>query len=72
MDTIRIDKRDDGIAILVFDVPGQPHNTLSPDVLTEIEGKTGDLMGDPAIKGIVLASGKKDSFIAGADAAVYV
>lgn len=67
MDTIRIDKRDDGIAILVFDVPGQPHNTLSTDVMTEIEGKTGDLMGDPAIKGIVLVSGKKDSFIAGAD-----
>jgi len=67
VDTIRIDKRDDGIAVLVFDVPGKPHNTLSPEVLLEIEGKTKDLLDDPAIKGVVLASGKEDSFIAGAD-----
>ena len=58
MDTIRIERRDDGIAILVFDVPNQPHNTLSPAILAEVESKTGDLLGDPAIRGIVLASGK--------------
>ena len=67
MDTITIERRDDGVAIVVFDVPGQPHNTLSPDLLSEFESKTGDLLGDPDVVAVVLASGKDDSFIAGAD-----
>lgn len=67
MEAIRIDRREDGVAVVVFDVPDQPHNTLSPDLLSEFERKIGDLLGDSAVVAVVLTSGKKDSFIAGAD-----
>ena len=56
----------DGVATLFLDVPGEPVNTLSPDVGDEFSTILDLLEKDPAVKAIVLASGKKDGFIAGA------
>lgn len=67
VETVRIEKRDDGVAIVTFDVPDQPHNTLSPAMLDEFERKTAEVLDDPSVVGVVLASGKAEGFIAGAD-----
>jgi 3-hydroxyacyl-CoA dehydrogenase / enoyl-CoA hydratase / 3-hydroxybutyryl-CoA epimerase len=57
---------EDGVAVVTFDLPNSPVNTLSPE--------TGEAFGalltraeqDPAVQAVVLISGKKDHFIAGA------
>ena len=67
VETVRIDKRQDGVGVVVFDVPDQPHNTLSPAMLDEFESKLTAVLDDPEVVAIVLASGKPDTFIAGAD-----
>jgi 3-hydroxyacyl-CoA dehydrogenase/enoyl-CoA hydratase/3-hydroxybutyryl-CoA epimerase len=57
---------EDDIAWLVFDKPGASANTLSEDVLTELNDVLASLeRGLP--KGLVLRSAKPSGFIAGAD-----
>ncbi len=56
----------DGVATVLFDVPGEPVNTLSPEVSAEFDEILTGLGKDGAVKAVVLASGKKDGFIAGA------
>jgi 3-hydroxyacyl-CoA dehydrogenase / enoyl-CoA hydratase / 3-hydroxybutyryl-CoA epimerase len=56
----------DGVATLLLDVPGETLNVLGEDVAEEFAAHLARLGGDPKIQGVVLASGKKDSFIAGA------
>jgi 3-hydroxyacyl-CoA dehydrogenase/enoyl-CoA hydratase/3-hydroxybutyryl-CoA epimerase len=67
MSAFTLEKRDDGIAILTMDVPGETMNTLKGDFGDEISGILDDIENDKNIKGVVVASGKKDSFVAGAD-----
>jgi 3-hydroxyacyl-CoA dehydrogenase/enoyl-CoA hydratase/3-hydroxybutyryl-CoA epimerase len=57
----------DGVATLLLDVPGESLNVLGNDVAEEFAAELARFERDPAVKGIVLASGKKDSFIAGAN-----
>jgi 3-hydroxyacyl-CoA dehydrogenase/enoyl-CoA hydratase/3-hydroxybutyryl-CoA epimerase len=61
------DRRDDGIAIVSIDVPGEAVNSLSQSHSAELESALAGLSGDPAVRAIVLRSGKPDGFIAGAD-----
>ncbi len=56
-----------GIAVVTLDVPGAPVNTLSTTVAQEFDGLLTRLESDPAVRAIVLVSGKPDNFIAGAD-----
>ncbi|WP_371195523.1 fatty acid oxidation complex subunit alpha FadJ [Glaciecola sp. SC05] len=70
MSAFTLEKRDDGIAILTMDVPGDSMNTLKADFGDEISAILDDIENDKAIKGVVVASGKKDSFVAGADVAM--
>jgi len=58
---------EDGIAIVAFDLPGEPVNKLSDAVKVEFEALLIRLRDDTAIRAAVLLSGKPDSFIAGAD-----
>jgi len=58
---------EDGIAVVTFDLPGEPVNKLSDAVKVEFEALLIRLRDDPAIRAAVLISGKPDSFIAGAD-----
>ena len=62
-----LDVRSDGVAVLTFDTPGSPVNILSREVLAEVEELLSRVESDPAIRAAVLASGKRDSFVAGAD-----
>jgi 3-hydroxyacyl-CoA dehydrogenase/enoyl-CoA hydratase/3-hydroxybutyryl-CoA epimerase len=57
---------EDGVAICLFDVPGEPVNTLSPERGGELDELFRTLERDGSVKAVVLASGKKDSFVAGA------
>jgi len=57
----------DGIAVITFDLPGEPLNTLNGAVRVEFEALLISLRDDPAVRAAVLISGKPDSFIAGAD-----
>ncbi len=66
MDRIRIETTGDGIALVTFDRPGSPVNTMGPELLEEFQAKVGPLLDDAGVGALVLASAKKD-FIAGAD-----
>ncbi len=61
------DLRPDGVAVLTFDTPGSPVNILSREVLSEVAGLIARVESDPSVRAAVLASGKRDSFVAGAD-----
>jgi 3-hydroxyacyl-CoA dehydrogenase/enoyl-CoA hydratase/3-hydroxybutyryl-CoA epimerase len=58
---------EDGIAVVTFDLPGEPVNKLSDAVKVEFEALLIRLRDDAAIRAAVLISGKPDNFIAGAD-----
>jgi 3-hydroxyacyl-CoA dehydrogenase/enoyl-CoA hydratase/3-hydroxybutyryl-CoA epimerase len=57
---------EDGVATCLLDVPGEPVNTFSPEVGVEMEETLAALERDPAVRAVVLASGKPGGFIAGA------
>jgi 3-hydroxyacyl-CoA dehydrogenase/enoyl-CoA hydratase/3-hydroxybutyryl-CoA epimerase len=56
----------DGVATVLVDVPGEPVNTLSRETGSEFGAVLDALEKDGAVKAIVVASGKKDGFVAGA------
>jgi 3-hydroxyacyl-CoA dehydrogenase/enoyl-CoA hydratase/3-hydroxybutyryl-CoA epimerase len=56
----------DGVATVVLDCPG-PVNTLSEALNAQMDALLTDLEADPKVKSVLLVSGKKDSFLAGAD-----
>ncbi|WP_204795496.1 fatty acid oxidation complex subunit alpha FadJ [Oceanisphaera litoralis] len=58
---------EDGIGIITMDVPGERMNTLRASFVDEIQAILTEVAADRAIRGLVLCSGKADSFIAGAD-----
>ncbi len=57
----------DGIAEVVFDLPGESVNKFSRGVKEEFLAQFDQLERDPAVRAVVLLSGKADTFIAGAD-----
>ena len=57
----------DGVAVLWIDVPGKKVNTLSMALLPEFAAVFERVRANPAIRAVVLASGKETGFIAGAD-----
>ena len=59
--------RDDGIAILTMDVPGETMNTLKMEFADQVTEVLNEIESNSKIKGVVLCSGKPDSFVAGAD-----
>ena len=62
----RLTRDDDGIAWLLFDRAGASANTLSADLIEELDAVLAELERDrPA--GLVIRSAKKSGFIAGAD-----
>jgi 3-hydroxyacyl-CoA dehydrogenase/enoyl-CoA hydratase/3-hydroxybutyryl-CoA epimerase/3-hydroxyacyl-CoA dehydrogenase/enoyl-CoA hydratase/3-hydroxybutyryl-CoA epimerase/enoyl-CoA isomerase len=65
--TIRLEIRDDHIAVLTFDLPGSRANTLGQAVISALEGAVAQLAGRNDLQGLILRSGKPGMFIAGAD-----
>ena len=57
----------DGIAVVTIDLPGEPVNKVTAGVRAEFAAMFAQLEGDGAVKGVVLVSGKSDTWLAGAD-----
>src|SRR5262249_42409322 len=64
---LRLEVRDDGVAVLTFDLPNSRANTLGQPVLAEFAEIVGELARRSGLRGLVLRSGKPGMFIAGAD-----
>lgn len=62
---LTVDK--EGIARLVFNLPGEKVNKFSPHVLNELEKHLDEAAKNKNIKIMAISSGKDDVFIAGAD-----
>lgn len=57
----------EGIATIVWDVPGKSMNVMSFEGLAQISDLMDSAIADEAVKGIVLTSGKEGSFAGGMD-----
>jgi 3-hydroxyacyl-CoA dehydrogenase / enoyl-CoA hydratase / 3-hydroxybutyryl-CoA epimerase len=57
---------DGEVAIITFDTPNEPVNTLCPEVGEQFEALLGRIQKDDGLRAVVFTSGKKDVFIAGA------
>jgi len=60
-------KQDNGIAHLVIDVVGESMNTLKSEFSEQITQIFSEIKANESIIGVVLSSGKPNSFMAGAD-----
>ncbi len=67
MGALRVETGPDGVATVLYDVPGEPVNTLRDSFQQDFDDVFGKLAGDSAVKAIVIVSAKRDSFIVGAD-----
>jgi len=56
----------DGIATITWDMPGRSMNVMNFESMTAFAEAVNKALADDAVKGVIIASGKKD-FIAGAD-----
>ena len=60
-------RQESGIAHLVMDVVGDTMNTLKAEFSEQVTDVLNEIKNDTSITGIVVMSGKEDSFVAGAD-----
>jgi 3-hydroxyacyl-CoA dehydrogenase/enoyl-CoA hydratase/3-hydroxybutyryl-CoA epimerase len=63
----KLTRKDNGVAFLCMDVPGETMNTLKGEFAEQIKDVFAELKADSDICALVVHSGKADSFIAGAD-----
>lgn len=59
--------RPDNVGVITLDVPGEKMNTLKAAFADEIRAVIAHARQNPQLAGLVIISGKPDSFIAGAD-----
>lgn len=57
----------DGVAIITWDVVGKSMNVLSLEGWDDLDACVDNALADDAVKGIIITSGKKDSFAGGMD-----
>jgi 3-hydroxyacyl-CoA dehydrogenase/enoyl-CoA hydratase/3-hydroxybutyryl-CoA epimerase len=62
-----VDVDADGIALITLDIVGEPVNTLTTQLGEEMRRLWPEMLANPAIKAFIFTSGKKDSFIVGAN-----
>jgi len=60
------------IAVLTFDLPGEPLNKFSATVKEELFWRLESVRVDPTVSAVVFRSGKPENFIAGADIDEFV
>jgi 3-hydroxyacyl-CoA dehydrogenase/enoyl-CoA hydratase/3-hydroxybutyryl-CoA epimerase len=66
---LTVEVRDDGVAIITYDLPGESVNTLRADFVDAFTRVFGEVQSNPDVRAAVLRSPKKD-FIVGADIAM--
>jgi len=64
---IKFELDNDGIALLSIDLADKSMNVITKEVIESLEKLTARITEDDTIKGAVITSGKKGSFVAGAD-----
>jgi 3-hydroxyacyl-CoA dehydrogenase/enoyl-CoA hydratase/3-hydroxybutyryl-CoA epimerase len=64
---LRFETGADGVAVVLYDVPGEPVNTLRDSFQHDFDQVFTKLAEDATVKAIVIASAKADSFVVGAD-----
>jgi 3-hydroxyacyl-CoA dehydrogenase/enoyl-CoA hydratase/3-hydroxybutyryl-CoA epimerase len=64
---VQVDMRAGGIAVLTLDDPRETHNTITPQLATDLEVALAAAVADARVRAIVLRSDKKDSFLVGAN-----
>ena len=57
----------DGVAVITWNVTDKSMNVMSFDGLQELEALVDSALGDDAVKGVIITSGKADSFAGGMD-----
>jgi 3-hydroxyacyl-CoA dehydrogenase/enoyl-CoA hydratase/3-hydroxybutyryl-CoA epimerase len=57
----------DGIAVVTIDLPGEPVNKVTAGLRADFATIFDQLVADTSVRGVVLASGKPDTWLAGAD-----
>ncbi len=62
-----LERRPDGVGVIVIDVPGESVNTLRGNFADELSLVLDDAESSADVKALVVASGKPDGFVAGAD-----
>lgn len=66
MTAVKFELGADGIAVVTLDMPGRSMNVLNDELMGPYAEVLSKIETDPAVKGVVLTSGKKE-FLAGAD-----
>lgn len=66
-----LDKHEDGVTVLSFDVPGSRQNTINIDFGEAFERRLQQIEQDTEITALVLISSKPGSFMAGADISMF-
>jgi 3-hydroxyacyl-CoA dehydrogenase/enoyl-CoA hydratase/3-hydroxybutyryl-CoA epimerase len=64
---LRVQIAADGVAVVTLDVPGQSVNSLSMGLAAEFEERFAEITHNPAVRAVVLASGKPGTFVVGGD-----
>ncbi|EZP76484.1 enoyl-CoA hydratase/isomerase [Parageobacillus genomosp. 1] len=64
-ETIRIDRREKGVAWVVIDNP--PANAVSEQLMRDLERAADELEADPSVRVVVITSAHEKTFVAGAD-----
>nr|WP_068547887.1 fatty acid oxidation complex subunit alpha FadJ [Thalassotalea crassostreae] len=67
LSSFTLERQDSGIAQLKIDVVSETMNVLKAEFLDEISNVLNEIKSDSTIKGLVVYSGKSNSFVAGAD-----
>ena len=57
----------DGVATIIWDVPGKSMNVLTFEGIAELDGLIDRALSDNTVKGVVITSGKEGSFAGGMD-----
>lgn len=65
--TFSLTIRDDAVGVITMDVAGESMNVLKAAFAEEISDLLAQIRSNKSLKGLVIISGKPDSFIAGAD-----
>lgn len=69
MENFSVDVDRNGIATIMFDVPGCTMNILTDSAIADLENLANHMRENSQIRGVILASGKDGVFCAGADMA---
>ncbi|MEQ8292561.1 MAG: 3-hydroxyacyl-CoA dehydrogenase NAD-binding domain-containing protein [Roseovarius sp.] len=67
MTDFTMEKGADGVAVITWDTPDKSMNVMNMEAWPMLDGLIDDALGDDAVKGIVITSGKEGSFAGGMD-----